>query len=135
EPAAAAAGSEVIQPSPSDPYQSPATNQLAPQQPQQYYYPPVAPTSTMAIVALVLGILSVGASGCYGTGIVLAVPAIICGRMARKEVARSQGTVQGDGLALAGFITGWVGVGISALWILGIGGMIAWAIYMESTMP
>lgn len=124
----AAAEPEVIEPASIDPYQSPTANQLAPQ--QQYYYPPVAPTSPMAIVALVLGILSIGASCGYGLGIVLAIPAIICGRMARKEVARSQGTVQGDGLALAGFITGWIGVGIASIWFL-LFGLMAIAVFQQ----
>ena len=124
----------VLTTSDADPYQSPVSTELTqPQQPP--YYAPVAPTSGMAIVSLVLGIMSVPSSCSYGIGLVLAVPAIITGNMARREVARSQGTIQGDGLALAGVVLGWVGAGIAALWILMIGGFISLAIFSGTSTP
>ena len=60
--------------------------------------------SGKAIAALVLGILSLLAP----FGIVLGVIAIVLGSMARKEI-QSNSALDGDGMALAGIITGALG--------------------------
>jgi Domain of unknown function (DUF4190) len=60
--------------------------------------------SGKAIAALVLGILSLVAP----LGIVLGVIAIILGILARKEIQASI-ALDGDGMALAGIITGALG--------------------------
>jgi Domain of unknown function (DUF4190) len=75
---------------------------------QQYYppyqgypqYPATRPTNGLAIAALVCGIAA------FGTGITF-LPAIICGHLARGQIRRTG--EQGDGLALAGLILGYVG--------------------------
>lgn len=76
--------------------------------------PPAASskTSALAVCSLVLGIL----------GIVLlclsplfAIPAIICGHIAHAKVRRSGGQLTGGGLAIAGFVTGYVGLGLVLL--------------------
>jgi Domain of unknown function (DUF4190) len=75
---------------------------------QQYYppyqgyppYPAPRPTNGLAIAALVCGIAA------FGTGITF-LPAIICGHIARGQIRRTG--EQGDGLALAGLILGYVG--------------------------
>jgi type II secretory pathway pseudopilin PulG len=65
--------------------------------------PGVAPqTSGLAITSMVLGISSFM---CGITGI----PAVICGHIARGNIKRSQGQQTGDGFALAGLITGYLG--------------------------
>lgn len=77
------------------------------------YYPQYgAPlqNNTKAIISLVLGILSVFCCGLF-TGI----PAIILGKMARREIAQNPQTQQGDGLALAGFIIGIISTVLSVL--------------------
>jgi Domain of unknown function (DUF4190) len=73
-------------------------------------------TNGKAIAALILGIVSIVLCLGYLAG----VPAIILGRMAKKEIDQGNGT--GEGLAQAGFITGLIGTVISALltilWII-----------------
>lgn len=72
-----------------------------PQMPQAMFVPPPQ-NDGKAIASLVLGILSL--VGCFGA--LAGIPAIILGFMSRREIARSGGTVGGDGLALGGIITG-----------------------------
>ena len=68
-------------------------------------------TSATAIVSLVFGIL--GWICLPGIG---AIVAVICGHMARSEIRRvPPGTIDGDGMALAGLILGWVQIAITIL--------------------
>jgi len=69
---------------------------------------PQAKTSGLAIWSLVLGILSLT---CFY--ILTAIPAVICGHVAKSRIARSAGALTGDGLALAGLITGYIGIALS----------------------
>ncbi len=66
-----------------------------------------------AIASLVLGIL-----GFCICGIILGAVAVFLGLQARKEIAASNGTQGGDGLALAGLIVGGIAV------VLGFGQLI-----------
>ena len=68
-----------------------------------------APSSGKAIAALICGI--VGVTSCGLVGIV----GIVLGNQARADIAASGGRVEGDGLARAGVIMGWVSVGLMAL--------------------
>lgn len=43
------------------------------------------------------------------------VVAVITGPMAKNEIAESGGTLSGEGLAQAGTILGWVGIGLSVI--------------------
>ena len=65
-------------------------------------------TSGLAIWSLVLGILSLT---CFY--ILTAVPAVICGHVAWSRIKRSAGALKGEGLALAGLITGYIGIALS----------------------
>jgi len=65
----------------------------------------VPQTSGLAVTSLVLGI--VGLTLCF-VGILTAIPAIICGHMARAKIRASDGALTGSGLALAGLITGYL---------------------------
>jgi len=61
-------------------------------------------TSSMAIVSLIFGILAYTLLPFVG-----ALVAVICGHSARSEIRRAPaGTLDGDGLALAGLILGWI---------------------------
>jgi len=55
--------------------------------------------------------------------------AVITGHMARKEIRNSNGTIEGDGMALAGLITGWAMIVLSVLGLILIflffGGILA----------
>ena len=63
-----------------------------------------ARTSTMAVLSLVFGIVCWVALPFIG-----ALAAVICGHSARSEIRRAPpGSIEGDGLALAGLILGWI---------------------------
>ncbi|MDG2526684.1 DUF4190 domain-containing protein [Stenotrophomonas sp. HITSZ_GD] len=72
----------------------------------------VRQTSTLAIISLIAGILGWTVLPFLGS-----LTAIITGHMARGEIRREPARYEGDGLALAGLILGWVNV---AIWILGV---------------
>ncbi len=85
-----------------------------PPPPQVVYYPypaAPAPTSTngFAIASLVLGILWL-----YWVGSILA---LVFGYVARAQIDRAAGTQGGGGLAIAGIVLGWVGVGFFILFL------------------
>lgn len=75
-------------------------------------YQPVPSTNGKAIASLVLGIL-----GLLCFAVLTAVPAIILGHSARREIRAGKGT--GDGLALAGIVIGWIITGFTILALLG----------------
>ena len=60
-------------------------------------------TSSLAVASLVSGILGWTLLPFVGT-----VVAIITGHMARAEIRRSNGRLEGDGMAVAGLVLGWV---------------------------
>lgn len=71
-------------------------------------------TSTMAVVSLVFGIVCWVALPFIG-----ALVAVICGHAARGEIRRAPpGTIEGDGMALAGLILGWVHIALCVLAVL-----------------
>lgn len=101
---------------------------------QQYPYgevPQVKPNSTMAIVSLIAGILGITFIPFLGS-----IAALITGYMAKKEIRESAGVLGGDGLATAGLVLGWIGVGLGVL-ALCIGGvvlfLISWAAISSSS--
>jgi competence protein ComGC len=72
--------------------------------------PPKA--SALAIWSLVLGILSLV---CFS--IFAAIPGVICGHRALSKIKRSNGTLAGQGLAIAGLVTGYLGIAWAILFI------------------
>ena len=66
---------------------------------------PQPKTPALAIWSLVLGILSLM---CFS--IFAAIPGVICGHMAYSRIKRSTGALTGEGLAIAGLITGYIGI-------------------------
>jgi Domain of unknown function (DUF4190) len=64
---------------------------------------PARPTCSTATISLIFGILSWLCLPFIG-----AVVAIICGHMARAEIKRAPGGMEGDGLAVAGLVLGYV---------------------------
>jgi hypothetical protein len=85
-------------------------------------------TSTSAIVSLIFGLLSWVALPLVG-----AVVAIIAGHMARGEIRRSHVPLEGDGLAIAGLILGYVQLAMLLIGLLVVflvfGGIAALAIF------
>lgn len=85
-------------------------------------------TSTLAIVSLVAGIFGWSLLPFLGS-----IGAIITGHMARGEIRRSAGTIDGNGYAIAGLVLGWGSVIVTILGILvavmffgGIAALLAW---------
>jgi len=85
---------------------------IAPYQPG--YYPParVAPTNGLAIAALVCGLAEMFTLGRA------AIPAVILGHLARGQIKHTG--ERGDGMAVAGLIFGYLGIGIWTLVIIAL---------------
>jgi Domain of unknown function (DUF4190)/Domain of unknown function (DUF1707) len=77
------------------------------------YYPSVAtPTSGLAVGALICGIAEVFTLG------LAAIPAVILGHLARQHIRRTG--ERGDGMAIAGLVLGYLGIGIWTLIIIAL---------------
>lgn len=74
-------------------------------------------TDSLAITALVLACVSVLC------GMFTAVPAVICGHVARSRMKKGQ-ILKGKGMATAALIIGYVFIIMSAIWIATTGGTI-----------
>jgi len=86
--------------------------QSLPSAPQAVAAPAAAPRSTngLAIAAMVLGIVWV-----YWIGSILA---LIFGYVARGQIRSANGSQGGNGMAIAGIVLGWVGIGTFALMVI-----------------
>jgi hypothetical protein len=78
--------------------------------PGQYGYVPPAPQG-LSIASMILGIAGTFFSFGYGLGLFPAIAGVITGHMARKRQPHARG------FWLAGLITGYIGIGISLIWI------------------
>jgi hypothetical protein len=76
---------------------------------------PGRPTSNLAIFSLVSGLLGWTLLPWLGS-----LAAVVLGHMARAEIRRSGGTLDGDGLAIAGLVLGWVMIAFSILAVLAV---------------
>ena len=74
---------------------------------------PARQTCSTATISLVFGVLS-----WFALPIIGAIVAIVCGHMARAEIKRSQGALDGDGVALGGLILGYVHIALFFLIIM-----------------
>lgn len=74
---------------------------------------PTRQNCATATVSLVFGILS-----WLGLTIPAALIAIVCGHMARGEIRRSQGALEGDGLAVAGLVLGYLHLVLAVLAVI-----------------
>ena len=75
---------------------------------------PARTTSTTAIVSLVFGVICWIAIPFIG-----AIVAIICGHVARTEIRSSPpGSIDGDGMAIAGLILGYLHLALIAMFLL-----------------
>jgi len=102
-------------PAPYPPYMPYQGYPPPPPAPQGYpYYPgPVAPsTNGFAIASLVLSI-----SGFVLLGIVGSILGVIFGHIAQNQIKRAVPPEEGSGLATAGLIMGYIGIGINVLLI------------------
>jgi hypothetical protein len=81
----------------------------------QPVYAPAPKPNGLAIASLVLGILWI-----YWIGSILA---LIFGMVGKNQIDNSGGAQSGRGMAVAGIVLGWVGIGILLLFILFFGGI------------
>lgn len=77
-----------------------------------YGYPAPPQANSNATLSLVFGVGSIALCA------LLAIPAVIFGHRARREIAESNGTQTGSGLATAGIIIGYLYIGLMALGLL-----------------
>jgi hypothetical protein len=70
-------------------------------------------TCGLAIWSLVLGILSI--VGCLS--IFAAIPGVICGHKALSRIKYSGGALAGQGLAIGGLVTGYIGILFAVIWV------------------
>lgn len=77
--------------------------------------PPIK-NSGLAICSLVLGILGL-LSLLLCLGPIFALPAVICGHIASGRIKRSNGMLAGQGMALAGLITGYITIALAVVMI------------------
>jgi acyl carrier protein len=87
----------------------------------------VPATSGLAIASLVLGIL-----GWFILPVIGSISAIVLGHMARGEIRRSDGRVEGKGLATAGLVLGYVGLVVFLLVMLLVISLVGVVAYTAS---
>lgn len=107
--------SPVTPGSPAAPYAQPYAQPYG--QPYAQPYAPQGETNGLAIASMVLAIVST-----FTCGVFFALPAAIMGHVALKKV-RATGQ-QGEGMAKAGIIIGWIITGLSVLLLLCWGGLL-----------
>ena len=73
-------------------------------------YPTSPPTSTMATVSLIAGIL-----GFFILPLLGSIIALITGYMARQETRAVPPKASGDGMATAGIVMGWIQIGLAVI--------------------
>ena len=83
---------------------------------------PLLPSSTLAIVSMISGIL-----GFVMLPVLGSIVALITGYLARKETRAVPPRASGDGMATAGIIMGWIG---AALAIIGVCCFIAYFVFI-----
>jgi len=81
----------------------------------QPVYAPAPKPNGLAIASLVLGILWI-----YWIGSILA---LVFGMVGKSQIDKSGGMQSGRGMAIAGIVLGWVGVGFLLLFVLFFGGI------------
>lgn len=86
------------------------------------------PNESLAIVALVAGILSLVCMGAFA-----GIPAVICGHLGLGKIKRSGGQLRGGGMAIAGLVMGYVSIGLTVIVMLFYGAVIAAAIAGSAT--
>ena len=70
-------------------------------------------TSTYAILSLAFGLMAWLMAPLLG-----AIVAVVCGHLARAEIRRSPNPIEGDGMALAGLILGYLQIALAAVFAL-----------------
>ena len=82
------------------------------QQTPGYGYQTGPKTNGLAIASLVLGIAQIF------TCIIGGILALVFGYISRRQIDESGGTQGGRGMAIAGIILGWIGIGLGVAYIV-----------------
>jgi len=90
-----------------NPYDNPYNNNM--------YYEEKKPSNGYAVASLILGLLSLLLSCCYGIGLVLAIPGLILGFVSKKH---SNGKL--SGMAIGGIICSIIGLLISIFMLIAV---------------
>ncbi|HQW81508.1 MAG: DUF4190 domain-containing protein [Rhodanobacteraceae bacterium] len=89
---------------------------------------PARPNSTSAILSLVFGVVA-----WFMVPVLGAIAAVVCGHIARGEIRRSNGQLDGDGMAIAGLVLGYLQltltVALIVLFAIFFGGVAAFLAY------
>jgi MFS family permease len=88
------------------------------------------PTNGMAVAAMVVSIVGIAGVCAYGVGGLVGIVGAILGHVARRQI-RERGE-QGDGMALAGIIVGWIAAGLG---LLIFGAIIVFFVWAVNTDP
>ncbi|MCE5277947.1 MAG: GYF domain-containing protein [Planctomycetaceae bacterium] len=77
--------------------------------------------SGYAVASLVLGILAIPTCLCYGLpGVICGILAVVFSSMAQRQIEAGGVSASSAGLAKAGKICGWIGLGLSLVAVIGI---------------
>jgi len=77
---------------------------------EQKYYPVEKTTSILAILSTISG-----AASFFVVPLIGAIAALITGYMAKTEIKKSNGTIEGEGFATAGIVMGWINIGLALM--------------------
>lgn len=109
-------GTPVVPPPPAEgAYNPPGYPQAAAYAPAPAYRPS-PPTSTNAIVGLILAVVS-----WVICPVIPAIVALVLARLSSQEIERSNGAIDGAGLNTATRIISWINIGVWAAVIVGFG--------------
>jgi hypothetical protein len=95
----------------------------------------VAPQNGLALTSMVLGIVSIVLGLFMFIGIVTAIPGVICGHIARRQIRESPLPQVGSGMAIAGLIMGYLCIILTVIMVLAVAGMFFFAYKKSGGMP
>lgn len=122
------------QPYGQEPYQQPGQAYGYGQPAYGYGQPPqMRATSSKATTVMVLGIVSLVLMFTCGLGFIAAIVALVMAGGAEREVAQSGGALQGEGQIKAGRIMSWITLGLTALGVILVIGLIAFGVSTSDT--
>jgi hypothetical protein len=73
---------------------------------------------TLPVISMILGILSITMICCYGIGLPFGVGALVTGYMGNNNANNNPMKYGGNGLAIAGLVTGGIGTLVAIGWII-----------------
>ncbi len=80
--------------------------------------PPRPKTNGLALASMILGILGITVGLCLLFFPVMPILAVVFGHIGLAQVTRTGAT--GRGYAITGLVTGYVGIALAILWLIGI---------------